>query len=305
MHIDSKQLEAFAAVLREGSFEAAARALFVTPSAVSQRVKQLEDQLGRVLIQRGAPCQPTTAGQTLQKYAQQLRLLEAEALDVLGVGEERGARVPMVIAVNADSLATWLAPALAGAQAKLGLTFDLIVEDQDHSRELLRAGRVMGAITTDAQPVQGCETKPLGAMRYLAVASPAFFERHFAGGVNAAALARAPSNEFNRKDALQARYLQMIVGDTLVGRPRHFVPSTHGFVEAARSGLGWGMNPKSLVNDLIRRGELRELKKGVTLDVPLYWQHWRLESVALKMLSREIQLAAQRARLTVSQKPIA
>jgi LysR family transcriptional regulator, chromosome initiation inhibitor len=302
MRIDSKQLTTFAAVLREGSFEAAARALFVTPSAVSQRIKQLEDQLGRVLIQRGSPCEPSAAGQTLQKYAQQLRLLETDALDVLGVGEEKNARTPTVIAVNADSLATWLAPALANAQAKHGLTFDLIVEDQDHSRELLRAGRVMGAITTDAQPVQGCDVKPLGAIRYLAVASPAFFERHFARGVNAATLARAPSTVFNRKDALQRQYIQMIVGESLEP-PSHFVPSTHGFVEAALSGLGWGMNPKALVSELIKRGQLRELKKGKSLDVPLFWQHWRLESVALQTLTREIQLAAQRGRLVVSQTP--
>jgi LysR family transcriptional regulator, chromosome initiation inhibitor len=302
MRIDSKQLAAFTAVLSEGSFDAAARALFVTPSAISQRIKQLEDQLGRVLIQRGSPCAPTVAGQALQKYAQQLRLLESETLDALGVANDTPIRSRMVIAVNADSLATWLAPALASAQQTYPLTFDLVVEDQDHSRELLREGRVMGAITTDAHPVQGCVVKALGAMRYVAVASPAYFERYFAHGVNAQSLAHAPSNVFNRKDSLQSQFLRELTGASLE-TPNHFVPSTHGFVEAALAGLGWGMNPRSLVQDHIRRGELRELKRGKHLDVPLFWQHWRLESKALQALTAAITLAAQRGLLGVSRTP--
>jgi LysR family transcriptional regulator, chromosome initiation inhibitor len=302
MQLDSKQIAAFAAVLREGSFDGAARALFVTPSAISQRIKQLEDQLGRVLIERGSPCEPTVAGQSLQKYAQQLRLLESETLDALGFSSDNESRNSMVIAVNADSLATWIAPALANTQEKHRVTFDLIVEDQDHSRELLRSGRVMGAITTDAQPVQGCVVKPLGAMRYVAVASPAYFERHFAKGVNAQTLAIAPSNVYNRKDSLQTQYLQMLTG-AAIEPPNHFVPSTHGFIEAARAGLGWGMNPKSLVTDLIRRGELRELKRGKYLDVPLFWQHWRIESAGLRALTAAITRTAEQSLLSVSQTP--
>jgi LysR family transcriptional regulator, chromosome initiation inhibitor len=302
MRLDSKQLAAFAAVLRSGSFEAAAKALFITPSAVSQRVRQLEDQLGRVLIQRGVPCVPSVAGQTLQKYVQQMHLLESETLGALGVGDDDGSRATMLIAVNADSLATWLAPALARTQETHNLVFDLIVEDQDHSRELLRSGRVMGAITTDAQPVQGCVVKPLGAMRYLAVASPAYFERHFAKGVNVQTLLVAPSNVYNRKDSLQTQYLQMMTG-TVIEPPNHFVPSTHGFIEAARAGLGWGMNPKSLVTEHIRRGELRELKRGKYLDVPLFWQHWRIESEGLRALPAAITRAAEQSLLSVSQTP--
>ncbi len=291
MQLDSRQLAAFAAVLREGSFEGAANALFVTPSAISQRIKQLEDRLGRVLIQRGSPCVATAAGQALQRHAQQVQLLEAQALAAFGIGSEANAQLPVAIAVNADSLATWLAPALAHTQAAHGCTFDLIVEDQDHSNELLRAGRVMGAITTDAHAVQGCNVLPLGSMRYLAVASPIFFDRFFATGVNDASLFMAPCNVFNRKDALQSAFLKMIMKKK-INPPHHFVPSTHGFVEAALRGLGWGMNPIALVSEHIKRGELRELKRNKPLDVPLYWQHWRLDNEVLRTLTQEIGRAA-------------
>jgi LysR family transcriptional regulator, chromosome initiation inhibitor len=291
MQIDSNQLAAFAAVLREGSFEAAARSLFVTPSAISQRIKQLEERLGRVLIQRGSPCSATLAGEALQRHAQQVQLLESQALSAFGMSDAKQTSLPLTIAVNADSLATWLAPALAETQEKTSVRFELVVEDQDHSSELLRSGRVMAAITTNPQAVQGCAVETLGAMRYLAVASPTFFDRFFASGVNEVSLSKAPCNVFNRKDALQTEFLKTIVKKKL-NPPCHYVPSTHGFVEAALSGLGWGMNPESLVRSHIAAKRLRELKRGKHLDVPLYWQYWRLDSEALRALTVAIKTAS-------------
>jgi LysR family transcriptional regulator (chromosome initiation inhibitor) len=293
MRIDSRQLQAFAAVLREGSFDAAARALHLTPSAVSQRVKGLEERLGRVLIRRGTPCLATDAGEALQRHAQQLQLLEAQALAPFGLGEGVAPRpaLPLAIAVNADSLATWFAPALAAVRERHDVVFDLHVEDQDHSNELLRQGRVMAAVTADPHPVQGCAVVPLGAMRYLAVATPDFVARHFAAGVDAAALAAAPCNVYNAKDELQHRWMRRLVG-TRPAPPQHRVPSTHGFIHAALHGLGWGMNPDALVAPLLRSGELVELVPGTALDVPLFWQHWRLEAGVLRDLTRGVRAVA-------------
>jgi LysR family transcriptional regulator (chromosome initiation inhibitor) len=305
MRIDSGQLAAFAAVLREGSFEAAARALHVTPSAVSQRIKGLEERLGRVLIRRGAPCVATEAGQSLQRHAQQLQLLEAQALAPFGFAgasasrARSGARVPpaaglpLALAVNADSLATWFAPALAALRTQHDVIFDLHVEDQDHSSVLLREGRVMAAVTADPHPVQGCRVLPLGRMRYLAVASPAFVAHHFAAGVDADALGAAPCNVFNRKDELQHRWMRRVVpGRRRLEPPCHQVPSTHGFIHAALHGLGWGMNPDVLVAPLLAAGALVELVPGAALEVPLYWQHWRLDVPVMQALTRCVHDAA-------------
>lgn len=293
MRLDSRHLAAFAAVLREGSFDAAARALHVTPSAVSQRIKALEERLGRVLVRRGAPCTATEAGQSLQRHAQQLALLEAEALAPFAIdARDGGPALPLAIAVNADSLATWFMPALAPLAE--GALFDLLVEDQDHSHELLRQGRVLGAVTAEPQPVQGCAVRRLGALRYRAVASPAFAARHFPAGADAASLAVAPCCVFNAKDRLQERFIRQLVRRRLQP-PQHRVPSTHGFVHAALHGLGWGMNPEALVQPLLASGDLVEIAPGQVLDVPLHWQHWRLDAELLRRLTAGVEAAAKAA----------
>ncbi|MFY8016875.1 MAG: LysR family transcriptional regulator, partial [Inhella sp.] len=76
MNLDYAQLAALASVVSEGSFEAAARALHITPSALSQRIRQLEQRLGGVLVLRGKPCSITPLGEPLLRHAQQVALLE-------------------------------------------------------------------------------------------------------------------------------------------------------------------------------------------------------------------------------------
>lgn len=293
MSLLNPQLAAFAAVLDEGSFEGAARHLSVTPSAISQRIKALEDRLGQVLILRQAPCRATAAGARLLRSVQQMQLLEAETLEAFAV--ERADEQPsaaVAIAVNADSLATWFLGALAVLHERHRLLFDVRVEDQDHSLALLRDGSVVGAISADARPVQGCTARPFGVMRYRPIASPAFVARHFADGLHAAALGRAPMLVFNRKDELQWRFMRRITRARLTP-PTHYLPSATGFVEAAALGLGWCMAPESMLGDALRAQAVQPLAPAHWLDVPLYWQHWSVRSVTLDRLTDALLAAAR------------
>lgn len=287
--VDPAQLAAFAAVVEEGSFEAAARRLHVTPSAVSQRIKALESRMGQILVRRVRPSRPTEAGRVLARLAQQVALLEGEALAALAVG--RTPRIP--IAVNADSLATWFLPALATTARTYRATYEIHQEDQDHSVALLRDGAVMAAVTAEPRAVQGCRAEPLGAMRYLAVVSPDYRRRYLAGHLTEA-LAAAPMLVFNRKDALQERFLRALTGRALEP-PVTYLPSSQGFVDAARLGLGWGMVPAWLAGPAIEAGELVEIAPGRGLDVPLYWQRWRLDSPALAGLTEAVRATAATA----------
>jgi LysR family transcriptional regulator (chromosome initiation inhibitor) len=293
MQIDNAQLTAFAAVLREGTFDLAARKLNVTPSAISQRIKLLEDRIGQILIQRTTPCQATEAGRTLLRYAEEVTLLESEVLSALGVdaGEAtRRTRIPIVI--NADSLDSWFADVLQSVANDESLTLDVRTEDQDHSIALLREGVVMAGVSAIADSIQGCRVEPLGAMRYLAVASPTYMTKYFPSGVNEQSLNFAPMLMFNKKDALQWIFLTQLTKQTILP-PIHYVPSTRSFFEAARLGLAWGMMPEQIVSDALRSGTLVDISPKYWLDVPLYWHRWRIGSRSLDLISSIVHNAAK------------
>lgn len=294
--LDYSALSALAAVVREGSFERAARALHVTPSAISQRIRLLEERLGCALVVRDQPCRATEAGRRLCQHVDRVRLLEQDLQGALpALAPEGIARVALPVAVNADSLATWAAPAIAAFAAASPVLMEVAVDDQDHTTEWLRSGAVLAAVTATARPAAGCNSQPLGAMRYLAAASPAFVRQHFAGGVGAGTLARAPSLVFNTKDELQVRWARRLC-HRHVELPRHTLPSSQAFVTAALAGMGWGLHPQSLIAQHLDDGSLVELVPGTPLDVPLHWQYARAASGLLDGLSREV-LAAGRAAL--------
>jgi LysR family transcriptional regulator, chromosome initiation inhibitor len=245
-------------------------------------------------VHRGTPCRATPAGVPLLRHAERVALLEADLAAALPQATaDAQVRASLRVAVNADSLATWLMPALARfARALPQVQLDLVVEDQDHADDRLRDGDVLAAVTSSAAAVQGCNSHALGALRYVATASPAFVARWFARGVDAASLAVAPCLVFNRKDALQSRWLQRITRRAL-SPPCHWLPSSQGFVDGALAGLGWGMNPLPLVDAHLAAGRLVELVPGRSVEVPLHWQASRLALPALDALTDAVRATAQ------------
>ena len=294
--LDYAALSAVAAVVREGSFERAARALNVTPSAISQRVKQLEERLGTVLIIRGQPCVATDTGRVLCRHVDQVGMLETELRRSLPALGSASGNVTLRVAVNADSFDTWFIGAMAAFldRESEGALLDVALDDQDHTVEWLRSGTVFGAVTAHSQPVQGCNCVALGSLTYVASASPGFVRKYFPDGVNAASLARAPALTFNRKDRLQASWVSRLCRRA-VDTPTHWLPSTQAFANASAAGIGWGMNPIALVRDQLKSGVLVELVPGRTLSVPLFWQHTRLPVPMLDRLTRAIVTAARSA----------
>jgi LysR family transcriptional regulator (chromosome initiation inhibitor) len=295
--LDYAGLSAIAAVVREGSFERAAHALNVTPSAISQRVKGLEERLGSVLIVRGQPCTATATGRLLCRHVEQVGLLEVDLRDALPRLTQTGASdVPATlrVAVNADSLGTWFIGAMSEFLRTVPALLDVALDDEEHTVEWLRSGAVLAAVSASARPVQGCNSVPLGGLNYMAVASPGYMRRHFPKGVDAASLASAPILRFNRKDGLQAQWIRRLCRRQ-IEVPMHWVPSTQAFVDAALAGIGWAMNPRSLVQEHLRAGRLVELVPGRELAVPLYWQVSRLAVPMLRQLTEAVVASAHAA----------
>ena len=296
--LDRAQLATLVAVLRAGSFDRAARVLHVTPSAVSQRIKQLEEHAGGVVVVRGAQTRATPLGEALYRHGLQIELLDHELETALSGAQPtrpgQASAPPVLIAVNADSLATWITPALAAFTRSTGTAIEVFVDDQDHTTGWLRSGRVLGAITTEARAVRGCRVDPLGVMRYRANASPAFMKRFFGEGVTRASVAAAPVVAFDRKDLLHEQFLRAL-GMRSAPAPAHYLPSPMAIVGACLSGVGWSLNPESLVLAHVARRRLLDLVPGRFLEVALYWQYWSIASRTLDALTAALRHHAARA----------
>lgn len=278
MHaLDSAGLDCLAALAEAGSFERAAQLLSITQSAVSQRLRSLETNVGHPMVVRARPLRLTEPGKVLLRYARQLQVLRADAARELGTTLARDERLP--IAVNADSLATWVLPALDGLVRdgqREGYGLELMVDDQDFTHDWLRQGEVLGCVSSVSQALRGCLCQPLGLMRYIAVASPEFCASLLPRGLTQSNFAKMPFIVFNRKDDMQAQWVAKAFG---VREPRlkeRFVPSSEAGARAAVMGWGIAVIPELLARPLLASGDLLSLREDVAIDVALHWHQWKL-----------------------------
>ena len=291
------QVRTLLTVIDEGTLDAAAAVLHLTPSAISQRVKALEQRTGRVLLIRSKPVRLTESGQVVVRFARQVARLERDArgeLGMSGIGEP----ARLSIAVNADSLATWFLPALTRVPQDLRICFELHREDQDHTEALLRDGLVAAAVTSASNPVQGCSVRTLGNMRYRPVATPAFIASWLPDWPTTALPTQLPDSPvvvFNDHDDLQDRFVRALGHESGAGSLRHFVPSSEGFVDAVSAGMGWGMLPAAQADARLQAGTLVDLAPHAPIDVPLYWQQWKLDYPALAATTDAVLAAAAQA----------
>jgi LysR family transcriptional regulator (chromosome initiation inhibitor) len=284
--IDYKLLEAFAMVVQEGGFEKAATLMNLTQSAVSQRVRLLEDRAGKILLSRTSPPQPTAAGQQLIKHYLQVRLLE----DGLEEASEANDSTPVRLAmgINADSLSSWFLPAIGALLEDGKVLIDMHVDDQEQTHKLLRDGVVVGCISDMASPMQGCSVEYLGSMKYRLLARPDFISKWFPCGFTASVAENAPAVMFSHKDMLHHKILQDVFGNVVKLRAIHYVPSNEQFMQMISAGYAYGMVPDWQSATLRKNGEVVEVHERAYDLVKHYWHCWNLESVPLKRLSSRL-----------------
>ncbi|GLP94766.1 LysR family transcriptional regulator ArgP [Paraferrimonas sedimenticola] len=291
--LDYKGLQALATVVQEGGFERAAKVLFISQSAVSQRVKQLEQKTGEALLIRSNPVETTAAGNRLLRHFQQVSLLEAE------LGHERGEEVALAqskiqIAVNADSLATWFMPSLNALFDRRDWLLDLIIDDEGETHKLLKDGKVIGCVTTEAHALPGCRSDYLGTMIYSCVCNRSFKARYFADGMTPAALQKAPGVVFSVKDEMHHRYLQQHHNMAPGQWQYHRIPSSESFLELIVNGFGYGLVSHLQAKPLIEQQRLIELEPDKQMKVPLYWQHWNIKAPQTTLIYRALSATARR-----------
>ena len=279
---DYRALQALDAVIREHGFERAAQKLCITQSAVSQRIKQLENLFGQPLLVRTVPPQPTEQGQKLLALLHQVELLEEQWL-----GDENSGSTPLLLslAVNADSLATWLLPALHPVLTQLPIRLNIQVEDETRTQERLRRGEVVGAISIQPQALTSCLVDQLGALDYLFVASPDFAQRYFANGVTKSSLLKAPAVAFDHLDDMHQAFLQQNFGLSPGSLPCHIVNSSEAFVQLAKQGSTCCMIPHLQIANELKSGELVDLTPGLYQRRMLYWHRFAPESRTMRKVT--------------------
>ena len=291
--LQSKQSEAFLAVAETGSFELAAERLNITASAVTLRVQSLEKNLGHLLIVRERPCRVTQAGLSLLHYLQHSRLLEKNFIQNLTGKIANSAFYQINIATNADSLATWLLPLLQDALIEQKIIVHFHVDDQSQTHHLLEAGLVNACVTTESQPMKGCVAEYLGRMNYRFTMTPTFAQQWFPQGLHRNALRAAPALIFNEKDQMHTHAIQQRFGLNSTQYPHHCIPSSNGFVDAMMMGLGYGWLPNYQAEKSLNNGTLVEIAPKLQIELPLYWHHWRRQSIQLESLTKVLIEQAQ------------
>jgi len=284
---DYKLIEALALVAQHGGFDKAATALHITQSAVSQRVKLLEEQMGQILLARTTPPRTTSAGRKLLKHYLQVKQLENDLIEeTTAKGDQSFSS--LAVALNADSLSTWFLAAIQYYATEEGVLFDIRVDDQEQTHRLLKAGEVVGCISTKDQPLQGCRIDYIGQMNYHMLASPDFVEKWFPSGLNIIDACRAPAIIFNRKDELHQKLMQHALGAVPDAIPAHYIPSAEKFADFIAAGLGYGMLPTQQSEPFTQAGRLVDLAPNCSVPVKLYWHCWNLKSKLLVKLTEHL-----------------
>jgi len=297
MKIDARRSAALVAAVDTGSLDAAAALLRITPSAVSQRITALEQDMGTPLLVRTRPCRPTAPGARLLQFLRRQALMEAEFLAEL---ENDAGPVRVALAVNNDTLATWLLPVLAPVLIDEHLLVEFVLDNQGHTFAMLEQGQALACVSGEAEPMRGCTVTPLGRMRYRMVAAPEFARRWFPSGIDRDAARRAPVMVFDRKDTLQTAFLLQHFGLPEGAYPFHYVPASDPYVQAIRLGLGYGMLPQEQCAPLLDSGALVDLTPHLHVDVPLYWHAWRIQPPRIERMGAALVKAAQAVLLPLA-----
>ncbi|MCP3872048.1 MAG: LysR family transcriptional regulator ArgP [Desulfobacteraceae bacterium] len=288
---DYKLIQAYAMVIQESGFERASGKIHITQSAISQRVKQLEDQVGQILLLRTVPPVPTPAGKKILKLYHQVKHLEDD-LNVSFEPEDKNVFTPVPIAVNADTLDTWFFDAIQPFLDQKKVILDLFVDDQERTHHFLRDGKVLACISTRDTAIQGCRVEQIGDMEYGLYCSKVFAKKWFPNGLNLNRLKDAPGICFSRDDNLNTQLFEQLFKTQsqkmAKGMPMHYVPSSVMFINLLKNGIAYGVLPRQQSQPLINKKQIVDLAPDTRVRVCLYWHCWNLNSKLLQTFTAEL-----------------
>lgn len=280
--LDYKLLEAFYFVVKNGGFEKAATALCITQSAVSQRVKLLEEQVGKVLLLRSSPPKATIEGDIYINHYLNVSNLE-QGINI----KSKNSREIIKIGINADSLETWFMP-LAQKLLPQNALLELKLEDQDKTIDYLKNGEVVATISSWDKGIQGCSMDKIGSMRYRMLGTDDFKDRWFKDGLTLDNICKAPAVLFNTDDNLHDYQLKSIFKSIPI-YPKNYIPSSEQFLNFILNGYGYGLVPDLQSEKYIKERSLIDLTPNKHQVIELYLHHWNYMSNSTKIFVKRLK----------------
>lgn len=284
--LDSKLLHTLATVIECQGFEKAAIQLGVTQSAVSQRIKQLEESLGQTLLVRSQPLEVTKIGRKLQQHFRQLSLLEEELMTHVRPASETAVHRSLLLACEPDSLASWLLPALQARMPRQGVHFLISTLPQALDDQILEP-RLCGWISNDGESLHGSEPVALGDMHYTLVCTRQFWQQHLSQ-TDSTDFGNLPAVILHGRPQRHQAFLRQWAGHE-GSYPHSSAPTPESMLTLIRAGGGYGLLPA----EFLARHDQHDLHCQETpLKEPLFWHHWRIEPTLARQLG-EVLLAAR------------
>lgn len=288
--MDYEAIKTLESVIRNQNFERAAKELFITQPAITQRINQLEAAFGKRLLIREHPYRPTDLGEKiLSHYRKVVSLEEALELDPTKPREDK----PTIrISMNVDSLEIWFKRVLQNPDIAKLLNLEVSVDDEKYTLEYLKSGRVDVSIGIVKTPVSNHMCVSLGLMTYVLVGSPDFKKEYAQKGMTGFDFTHIPGIVFNERDDLHTQYLKKYFHFT-GNYPKTSIPSTRGIKAALISGFGYGLQPLMDIQKELKSKELVLLDRSNSFKRELFLHHWNYQSPSLKELIIEIENAAK------------
>ena len=251
-------LEAFMAVAKHKSVHAAARAIHLSQTAMTQRIHSLEHKLETTLFIRARQgMQLTAEGEKLLRYCHTVADFSSETLQqMMSAGIDSIQRI--TITGPSSIMASRIIP--GGMQImknfpKLFITFN--VDDTDTSIELLRSGLSHFSILKPEQVSQDMVSKPLAAEEYLLICCKKWRHRKLQDILNHERII-----DFNAADQTTLNYLKQFNLFQYAKADRLFVNRTDSLTQMLVEGYGYGVLTKEFSQPYLKNGSLIKLNQG-------------------------------------------
>ncbi|MES2526723.1 MAG: ArgP/LysG family DNA-binding transcriptional regulator [Bdellovibrionota bacterium] len=287
--MDYEALKTLESVIRNQNFERAAKELFVTQSAISQRINQLEVEFGQRLLIRELPYRATELGETILSHYRKVLSLE-QTLN-LNPGKESTERPTIRIAMNVDTLEIWFKKVLQNTEIAKLMNLEITTDDEKYTLNYLKSGRVDLSIGIQKTPVSNHECVPLGAMTYVLVSNQEFKKQNVPRKFKDFDFKTHPAIIFNDRDDLHTEYLKKFYGFT-THYPKSAIPSIACLKASVIAGFGYGLKPLMDIQKELKAKDLVLIDKENSLQRELYLHHWNYQTPALKKLISVIKTAS-------------